>query len=339
MLKSQAQQSIKNIQTEATNLQSSGLITLFEIDLSNALIDRNIYVPESERIFYFHNNTKLVNTDIEFQGKIYNICPIEATGFELSSQGTLPTPSLRMAVNDSGIPFLAILKNKIKLLGDLVGCKITRRRTFAKFLPSTNFDINNSPSIVTVDQYAEFPIDVWFFSRKVNENKNLIEYELNSILDLENIQLPRRLMFSKRCSFVYRGEGCLYEYDERRNDNIHGESSVLPLQAPPVATEEDKLISDILGVSITVMGAYQPNTPYQKGQSVFIEHNGIKYYFVAKTANVMASPPNPTYWLADNCSRCLKGCQLRWNGSHSVSPLVKGELPYGGFYGMDRIRA
>lgn len=338
MLKTQAQESIKNLQTEASKLESSALITLFEIDLSTALTNRNIYLSESERMFYFHNNTKLINTDIRFQDKIYSICPIEATGFELSSQGTLPTPILRMTVNEIGIPFLSIFKNKIRLLGDLVGCKIVRRRTFAKFLPTTNFDQNNTPSIVEVDQYAEFPVDVWFFSRKTNENKTMIEYELNSILDLENIQIPRRLMFAKRCSFTYRGEGCLYEYAERKNDTVHGESSTLPLQAPPVATEEDKLITSIIGMNITVLGAYQPNAVYQKGQSVFIERDGIKYYFVCKQNGVTAAPPTPYYWIADNCSRCVRGCQLRWNGTSDVSPLVKGELPYGGFYGMDRIR-
>lgn len=338
MDKTQASQSIKRLQTEASSLETSGLITFFEIDLSTALTNRSIFLDESERIFYFHNNTKLISTDIQFQNKIYSICPIEATGFELTSQGSLPVPLLRMSVNDSDVPFLAILKNKISVLGDLVGCKVTRKRSFAKFLSNNNFNSNNAPLSTLVDQYAEFPHDIWYISRKSVENKNVIEYELNSVLDLENLQLPRRLMFAKRCSFTYRGEGCMYEYNERRNSNIHGDSSILPLIAPPVATEEDKIIKDILGVNISDLGAYQPNANYQKGQSVYITRDNIKYYFVCKLNNTTASPPNPTFWIADNCSKCVKGCQLRWNGINDVSPLIKGELPYGGFYGMDRIR-
>lgn len=345
MNKTEAQTSIKRIQTETAQLETSALVTLFELDLSIPLENQGLLVNDTDKIFYFHNNIKLITNDIKYQNNIYRLCPIEASGFELTSQGALPTPTLRITVSEAGIPFLALLKEKMRLLGDLTGCKIIRRRTFAKFLTLNNFNVNNEPSNLIIDELAELPKDVWFINRKSNENKLHIEYELNSSLDLENIQLPRRNMVAKRCNFNYRGEGCLYEYNQYRNDDIHGELTVLPTEAPPVATEEDKLITEILGLeSITVVGAYQNNRVYEKGESVYIESNGIKYYFVSKRNGVISMPPNPVDWIADKCSKCIKGCKLRWSASNPTgavivgnSGLVKGNLPFGGFLALDRV--
>lgn len=339
MNKTQAIQSIKKVQIEASKLETSALITLFELDISIPLENLSISVNDSEKVFYFHNNTKLLNTNIKSKGNTYILCPIEANGFEYTSQGVLPTPLLRITVSDNGISTLTLLKNKIKLLGDLVGCKLTRRRTFAKFLSSSNFNNNNRPVDLDVDELAEFPSDIWYINRKSNENKNIIEYELNSILDLENIQLPIRTTRAKRCGFTYRGDGCVYEYDIRRNDEIHGDNTILPLQAPPIATEDDRLISEVINTNIIFIGKFQQGNTYNKGNSVYIESNGLKYYFVANQNNVSASPPNPTYWIADQCSKCLKGCGLRWNNPNiNVSPLTRGELRYGGFYSLDRVK-
>lgn len=345
MNKTEAQTAIKKIQVESSALETSGLITLFELDISSALQNIGIFVNESEKYFYFHNNTKLIITDIKFQGKTYAICPIQATGFDITSQGTLPTPLLSMTVSDDGISSFNLLKQKLKYIGDLVGCKITRRRTFAKFLSLNNFNINNIPSSIDVNELAELPPDRWIINRKSNENKNILEYELTSVLDLENIKLPKRLMV-KKCVATYRGEGCLYEYDSRRNDNVHGETSILPEQAPPVATEDDKLIKDIIGVSnINDLGPYQQGATYQLGQSVYLETEGIKYYFVAKRNNVNSMPPNTSDWIADKCSKCLRGCKLRYSASNPTgsvvvgnSGLIPGELPFVGFIGLDRNR-
>jgi lambda family phage minor tail protein L len=357
MLKSQANTTIKNVQKEASQLETSALITLFELDLSTALENSDI-INNYDRIFYFHNNVKLLTTSIKFQDKIYNLFPIETNGFEITSQGVLPTPTLRMSTSETGAPFLTMLKQQIKVLGDLVGCKLTRRRTFAKFLPVSNynlynapmFDSNGLPANTEVDEFAELPRDIWFINRKSTENKTTIEYELNSILDFENLKLPRRQMISQRCNFQYRGEGCLYEYSNRKIDDVHGETSILPDSAPPIATEDDKLITDIINTTLkSDIGLYRP-IQYSIGDYVYIEKEGIKYYFVAKTAGYLSVPPNSSQWVADKCSKCVIGCKLRWSktnpiGSVVINPggeadlagLKKGNLPFGGFPSLNRI--
>jgi phage-related protein len=256
-------------------------------------------------------------------------------------------------------PFLTILKQQIKILGDLVGCKLTRRRTFAKFLPVSNFNLYNAPMFdsngrpanTNIDELAELPRDIWFINRKSMENKTTIEYELNSLLDFENLKLPKRQIISQKCNFQYRGDGCLYEYNIRKVDNVHGESTILPDAAPAIATEEDKLITDIINAPIGHdIGLYTP-IQYSIGDQVYIEKEGIKYYFVAKVAGSLSVPPNTSHWVADKCSKCIRGCKLRWSktnpiGSVVINPgseaanagLVKGNIPFGGFPSLNRIK-
>lgn len=346
MDKIQAQNAIKSLQSEAASLSPSALIQLFELDLSTLIEASGISFSSGETIFYFHNNIKLLTTSIFYQGNEYAAVPIQVEGYEVPSQGTLPQPKMTITVNDAGIAVLAILKNTIRRLGDFVGCKITRRRTFARFLDSGNFNSNNTPINLQTNEFVEFPPDIYYINRKSKENKISVEYELSSILDLEGVNLPKRQIIGQRCNSAYRGEGCLYEYESRRNDTVHGEFAILPDQAPPIATEEDKLITDILNIaSITDLGQYVNGNIYSKGQSVYITQQGVKYYFVANKDNVGTRPPYPNDWIADKCSKRIKGCKLRFGSVNPIgsvvvgnSGLIKGQLPFGGFPATEKLR-
>ncbi len=342
MDKQNAQEAIKKLQSEISNLSPSSLIQLFQIDIGFLADERQLDIDQQSRLFCFHNNTKLGTTDIYFQGIRYVLAPIQAQGFELSSRGTLPTPTLSMTVNDNGISSLALLKNEIRSFGDIIGAKVIRKRTFAKFLDSQTYPQGNVPLDFDPNPHIEFPQDIYFINRKIRENKLSIEYELNSILDLEGIKLPKRPIIARTCPFAYRGEGCLYEYAVRKNDDIHGELSILPTAAPPVATDEDKLIRDLIGgVNITLMGKYQPGATYQKGQAVYLNFAGINYYFVANQDGVTAGPFDTRFWIQEKCSKQIRGCKIRWGTDGSVivndTPLIKGELPFGGYPSTERI--
>ena len=80
---------------------------------------------------------------------------------------------------------------------------------------------------------------------------------------------------------------------------------------------------------------------------VYIEKDNIKYYYVAKSA-VPASfpPPNTDYWIADRCSKTLKGCKLRWGlagaaksytnpPTNTTTGASRKLLPFGGFPGTN----
>ncbi len=345
MDREQANITIKNLYTEAFSLNPSALVTLFEFDIGQIAFNRGVLsVTELEgeinTIFRFHNTIKLSTNSIFWGGKEYIACPITAEGFEIKSNGTFPTPKISISVSDEGIPYLSVLKNRIyQLAGDLVGAKVTRIRTFAKFLDAENFFDNVSPEGFSPDPNNEFTRDIFFVERKSNENKNLLEFELSSIFDVEGLRLPGRTVLSNNCPWTYRGEGCLYEYEIRRTE-IHGLTgeSTLPTSAPACANEKDELFIDLLsGIPIIDKGRWNKNQIYQTGNQVFISHNNINYYFVAKTGNVTIAPPNTNYWLIDNCGRRINSCAIR-HGIDGFKSDANGQLPFGGFISTTRFK-
>ena len=111
MDKAQARKSIKSLLHEATNLTPSSLMEFFEIDLSSVVksigsslvedvkdIDIELVTEAGEEnILRFHNNIKVFNSFIYWQGNTYFPAPIQAEGFDISARGTLPTPILRIS--------------------------------------------------------------------------------------------------------------------------------------------------------------------------------------------------------------------------------------------------
>lgn len=377
--KEQAKKSIKSLMHELTNLTPSSLMTLFEIDFTNVVQSINSSLVKDsneiglfpnfeqgkENILRFHNNIKVFNSYIIWQGKTFFPAPIMAEGFEITSRGVLPSPTLSLtSQTEEGIEAMSIIRRVIRKYGDIVGAKVTRIRTFAKFLDKNNFsDISspdsqrgiyasNFPEEYEPDPYAELPRDVFFVERKASEDKTSITYELSSSLDVEGVKLPRRVVTASKCGFTYRGCGCFYEGDgnsaQSLADHVYKKCGIrrtdltLPEDAPPVATINDQNIKDMIGVSELVFkGRYSSKAFYESGDYIYMEKNGIRYYFVAKvdipaTENTEYSPPNPDFWIADLCSKTLQGCRKRWGAQGSViigesEDFKKGELQFGGF--------
>ena len=387
--KNQAQSSIKSLVFELGNLTPSSIVTLFEIDLSKILEAKSIpnLTADSEAVGFkgnvdsilrFHNNIKVFNSKITWNGNDYYPVPIQAQGFENSSRGTLPTPTLSISSqSEENVTLISLLKHEILKIGDIIGAKVTRRRTFAKYLDWANFqfktDISGrpfSPQIQELpdgyepDPNAELPKDIYFIERKTGENKSSIQYQLSSILDLEGTLLPRRTIVSDKCSFTYRGPGCWYQHIQQGEENVDGKQDVpilqkaelstfqmkLPDVAPPVATDKDELITSINEKAERFTGndkgVWHRSKRYEKNDFTYIIKDKIKYYFVAKSAvPVNIAPPNTTYWIADECSKSLNGCKLRWgtdgyaqigNGGCPIGNMAVAEagnqgLPFGGF--------
>lgn len=331
----QAQVYAKNIASELMSLAPSALITLFEINISDlgfniGVLSQTDVAFNQNTIFRFHNSINLTNSSIFWQGNEYIAAPISANGFEMSLKGAPVTPNLSITTSDIGITQLTVLKQRIDELGDIIGAKLTRIRTFARFLDASNFYNQIPPQNFFPDPNQELPRDIYYIDRLALENKNFIQYDLSSLYEVEGITLPGRIISESSCPFVYRGEGCLYEYANRKTF-IHGDGT-LPQYAPPVATALDEDFSNIVGAAIVDTGPFNLGQVYNLGQSVFIANRGINYYFVSLLNNNTSVPPNTTGWLADECSKRLLGCKKRWQNIGS------GILPFGGFPSVNRFQ-
>lgn len=176
---------------DVQSLDPGKLISLFVLDATNL----------GDAIYRLHPGTNELKNPVVWQGNTYSPFPMEASGFEMGSQGTLPRPTMRVA-NITGV-----LGALVKSLDDLVGAKVTRKRTLVKYLDAVNFSGGTNP---TADPNAEFPNEIFFINRKVNENKVFIEFELASAMEVQGIKLPRRQIIQNICAWEYRSAECTY---------------------------------------------------------------------------------------------------------------------------------
>jgi lambda family phage minor tail protein L len=309
---------------ELVSLTPSTTITLFEVDITNVVFETGLInvsqMSGDDMVFRFHNNTKASINSIFWQDKEYLAVPIAVEGFEYKSQGTMPKPKLSLSVNDEGLPAMTYLKQRMTQLGDIVGAQVTRIKTFAKYLDAKNYLGGVVPDGHDPNPNVELARDIYYIERKSNENRYIIEYELASLLDLEGIQLPGRRVLANRCSHTFRGRGCLYEYQSRHEPDVHG-TATLQSFAGRHFTVNDEDFFDILQVRTSDKGEWQLNNTYSKGDIVYLQKDKVKYYFGCKVDNPPVGPPNSRYWLADQCSKTVKGCSLRFDNY----------LNYGGF--------
>jgi len=372
----QAKINFAAVSKEISLLEPSSIVILYEIDVTDILenfkLDINFGMVPS--ILRFHNMQPFRGRSILFgagteagNANIYYSIPIMTEGFETSAQGDVPRPLLTLAsipaINEAHKEYPAAtpfsnLKTAILQLNNLINAKVTRIRTHFKFLHHSNVEESSFPEDFdgwnnAIRRPPELSREIYYVQRKTIEDKETIQFELSSVIDIESFKLPGRLCLASRCPFFYRGEGCCYEYkaasgsadETEQKDTFEQDAQArMPTSAPAIATEADILMVDevpeLVFPSFTLPGYVITNTPsaydktstYERGQVVFIKKDGIKYYFVSKggdDANVGPSPgfhvpagalpPDSTYWVSDRCSKSIDGCKLRWASSGGAS--------------------
>lgn len=179
------------ITQDIQKLDAGSRVELFELD-TTAL---------GGIVYYFHAGTNGLRTSVVWKGNTYSPWPIDATGFEYNGRGQLPQPRVKVANIAGLITALALAHD------DLVGAKFTRRRTMMKYLDTVNFPGGVNPS---ADPTAELPADIFYIERKASETRQLVEFELAALSDLEGLMLPRRQVSSTVCVWKYRSAECSY---------------------------------------------------------------------------------------------------------------------------------
>ncbi len=179
-----------SIKKDIQSLNPSAEIELFELDLT--AIDSNA------AIIRFCNQQNALGGNVIWQGHTYLARPISADGFSMSSNGSPPRPKLQVANIDRAVTALC------DQYQDLLGAKITRKRTLAKFLDAENFATGNDQA----DATAQFNDDIFYVERKVSETFALVEFELRWEFDLSHQSAPHRLVLQNMCTWQYKSEQC-----------------------------------------------------------------------------------------------------------------------------------
>lgn len=175
------------ITSDIQSLEPGALVELFEVDCTGIGGD----------MLRFHGHLQSVS--IFWQGNEYKPWPIQAAGFEHTSDAQQPEPTLTVGNVNGTISALCVF------LADMVGARVTRHRTLSKYLDAVNFS-NGNP---TADPGEEMAPELWYIEQKTSETNVQVEFTLSSALDFGGQQLPARQIASG-CQWKYRDPDCGY---------------------------------------------------------------------------------------------------------------------------------
>ena len=178
-----------SISTDIQKLEPGAIVELFELDLT----------PYGGDLLRFHAGTNGLLTNVVWDGNTYVAFPVKASGFEFNGQGQAARPRM-MVANVAGSITALVLQYE-----DIVGAKVTRIRTLAKYLDAVNFAGGTNPS---ADPSASFPNDIFYIDRKSIETNEVVEFELAAAMDVTGVKLPRRQVVQNICTWVYRSAEC-----------------------------------------------------------------------------------------------------------------------------------
>lgn len=329
------------------SLSPSALIVLYSLDTTPT---------GDDSIIYFHNGTNGMTNPIVFDGVSYTPLPISVSGFQHTTGGQMPRPT--MIISNLG----GWLSSVLLSTNDLIGAKVTRRRTFAKYL-------DGMPDA----QVIHLPDDIYYVGRKVREDRLVVELELQSSLDMEGVLFPTRQITSGYCPWIYRGDGCFFadpyvvtdrqsllqtgakRYRGRWNatdtyiqEVVEGQTEKDSVGYPESGTDPFG-VYEVQEASVTGSANSPANAPskwkqVQKYRGVFDETisydagdvvslashvDGTLIFALAKwDVPVNTRPPNSSWWATDFCAKFSRVCKYRFD------PFLYGNpLPYGGFPG------
>lgn len=158
-------------------LHTEGVITLFQLDTTML----------GGQMFYFQSMSD-VDTDVFWDGNQYFPLPMQASGFEMTTRGAIPTPTVTIS------NLFGAANTLLKEYRGLLGAKLHRIVTLRRFL-----DDGTTP-----DPNAYITRDMYVVAQKTSHNAVAIAFKLSSKIDQEGIMLPLRLVMQNYCSHVYR---------------------------------------------------------------------------------------------------------------------------------------
>lgn len=192
---------MSTIATERQALNPSALIELFVLDMS---------LHNAGTLLFCSTSNPFVK-NVVWQGNEYVALPIIAAGFAQRSSGSLPRPTIKIS------NYQGLIGAQARETGDLLGSRVIRKRTFARFLDAVNFPEGNPEA----DPTQQMRDEVWIVDRKSSETPDFVEFELAAEFDVPGVKIPLRQYVQNTCQWLYRGESCGYQgetcFDEQGN--------------------------------------------------------------------------------------------------------------------------
>lgn len=191
--------------SELSKINPSSIIELFELELTVGLHIATGNPQSLPTVYRFHAGANLNSFgEVVFRSNSYQRVAVKVEGFERKSTGVLPRPTITFS-NLGGInqnpstpntlitmsDFLQIV-NKVTPNNDLIDAKITRKMPLASALDNSNFSSGSNPfGTPSEDRLRD---EIFVIDRKSVENRQIVQFELTAAHDLENRQVPQRVV-------------------------------------------------------------------------------------------------------------------------------------------------
>ena len=163
--------------SELQQTNPSAIIDLYELELVEGLHYATGNPLGIETVYRWHSGVAQNSQgELIFNGNTYSQMPIEAEGFDYkgsSQKSSLPRPTLRVSNLLSTVSTILAEINGVTPHNDLIGAKVTRFRTMAKFISASNFSGQNIKYVVTVQNVGGS--DYFYINGVKNPTLSLIE--------------------------------------------------------------------------------------------------------------------------------------------------------------------
>lgn len=219
---------------------------------------------------------------VSFNGNTYEPFPMELTDVEWTSDGAQNRPKAVLA------NVISLRRNTLFGVGfkyeDLIGAKITKRTTLAKYLL----------------QGYEFPKKVYIIDRITSRNPLTIEVELASPFDLQNVRIPNRVVTGKYCPWNYQEKAenpnsirsaCFWKKEQQSigpDDNLY--SFFFTKDDEPIIHETLVQGTGSATAGSFWAGQYSSTSTYYQGQVIAYG----SYYWQLQIESTNNNAPNPT---------------------------------------------
>ena len=163
--------------SELQQTNPSAIIDLYELELVEGLHYPTGNPDNVDTIYRWHSGVAQNSQgQLIFNGNTYSQMPIEAEGFDFkgsSQKSSLPRPTLRISNLLSTVSSILADVNSITPNNDLIGAKVTKFRTMAKFISASNFAGETITYVVTVQNVGG--ANYFYLNGVKNPTLNFIE--------------------------------------------------------------------------------------------------------------------------------------------------------------------
>lgn len=267
--------------------QDSGLVILYEIELSSS--SKAFFAPAKDTDL---QDIQMYDFDTHNQLNTYKAIPLTGEGFEVTSTGTSPRP----VITFSNVTTDFETEVGTTDFQSLIGKKMIRRRTLAKYLKDGSADTGSGNAPI------EFPRQTWVIDRVEQENAMEIAFELSSPFSVEGLVLPYRVIGHNACPWVFQGASPTKSVSARKGGctwHDEGKYNINGTTYSVYVNEDDEYIIPSSTSFTTYSSGTKAANSYHKTTTTLGTTSGVRRY--KSDGTVDTSADNSTvnnYWQA-----------------------------------------